>query len=171
MFSADKSHDHAHGKSPPQAPIENHNVVLSLSPGLRGMSYPGYRHRLSKLDPEGAARVQARVRLIFTQLPFSVLTPHPKSTLGSACEGLIRVENHLVPTFHRPKNRPENKRIKPNTNRHKPKNFIMGRCPKGLAIRKGQYDVCSSASTVTKAQISQAHSRLFKRFWPPPGGP
>jgi hypothetical protein len=49
------------------------------------------------------------------------LHPHPKSTLGSVCEGFIRVENGLVPASHKPKNRPENKGIKPFTNRHKPK--------------------------------------------------
>ena len=48
---------------------------------------------------------------------------NPKSTLSPVCERLIRVENKLVPTCHRPKNRPENKGIKPITNRHKPKNF------------------------------------------------
>jgi hypothetical protein len=84
---------------------------------------------------------------------------------------------HNAPTCHRLKIRPENKGIKPKSNRHKPKNFIMGRCPKGHAVRKGHYGVCSSASTVTKAQISQAHSRLFKPvpayssvFAPPRGG-
>jgi hypothetical protein len=58
--------------------------------------------------------------------------PHPKSILSPVCERLIRVENGRVPTCHRPKNRPENKGIKPITNRHKPNH----RLPQGDSSQK-----------------------------------
>src|SRR6202042_635314 len=37
------------------------------------------------------------------------------------CETLTKVDTNLPPTRHKPKIRPENKGIKPNTNRHRPK--------------------------------------------------
>ncbi len=39
------------------------------------------------------------------------------------CKPLIKIKNGLSPIFYKPKIRPENKGIKPITNRHKPKNF------------------------------------------------
>ena len=75
---------------------ENPTGVQSFSPGLRGTSYPGY----------------ARTN---------------DSTLkGLNHSPLIKVENGLSPTFHRPIIRPENKGIKPITNRHRPKKSITG---------------------------------------------
>ncbi len=84
------------------------------------------------------------IRLI--QFPHPQTTPHPqstlahpKSTLALGCEGLIKVENglrpHLSPTCYRPIIRPENKGIKPNSNRYKPKNLIMSRYAKRLPAR------------------------------------
>jgi hypothetical protein len=143
MFSVRNSHGHAHGKSPPQALIEHPNWVLSLSPGCDGghaqaPSYPGYRHRLFKLDPAGVARAQAQARLTFVPLPFNAPMPHPKSTLSPVYEGLNWVENSLVPPSHKPvtncKSGPKIRGYKPITNRHKPKNFIMGRRPNRLAV-------------------------------------
>ena len=103
MVNARESHRKGCSKSPPQAPIENPNGVPSLSPGLtREATATLGRVILSKLDPEGVTRVQARARLKFTLLSFNTSIPHPKSTLGLVCERLIRVENHLVRTFHKP---------------------------------------------------------------------
>jgi hypothetical protein len=84
------------------------------------------------------------IRLI--QFPHPQTNPHPQSTLAHpkstvdlGCEGLIKFENglrpHLSPTCYRPIIRPENKGIKPNSNRYKPKNFIMSRYVKRLPAR------------------------------------
>src|ERR1700744_4190248 len=52
---------------------------------------------------------------------------HPKSTVDLGCEPLIKVENGLISTppqtSYKPIIRPENKGIKPKSNRHKPKKF------------------------------------------------
>jgi hypothetical protein len=128
MVNARDSHGSQHGKILPQALIENPGGVREISPGSSAQrDHPGYRHCLIKLDPEGVARAQTRARLTFALLSLSALLSHPKSTLGSLCGWLIRVENSLSPTCYRPIIRPENKGIKPFTNRHKPKNRASGR--------------------------------------------
>ncbi len=62
--------------------------------------------------------------------------PHPKSTVDLGHEPLMRVENGLrtplSPTAYKPIIRPENKGIKPKSNRHKPKN-----CP-SLPLIQGE---------------------------------
>jgi hypothetical protein len=65
-------------------------------------------------------------------MPYPKSTPaHTKSTVDLGHEPLIRVENRLVshpsPTCHKPIIRPENKGIRPKSNRHKPKIFVVGR--------------------------------------------
>jgi hypothetical protein len=77
-------------------------------------SHPFSRLRLENFS--GAWRLALGILPSLFGLP-----PQPKSTPDSVCERLIRVENGLIPAFHRPKIRPENKGIKPFTNRHKPK--------------------------------------------------
>ena len=59
--------------------------------------------------------------------PISRIRPissRPKSIVDLSGELLIRVDNSLSPTHHKPIIRPENKGIKPKSNRHKAKNFI-----------------------------------------------
>jgi hypothetical protein len=53
--------------------------------------------------------------------PIRPIPPHPKSI------PLIQVDTNLSPTLYKPKIRPENKGIKPKSNRHRPKNSIIGR--------------------------------------------
>ena len=63
-----------------------------------------------------------RIRPIPSHLE-SILA-HPKSTVDSGFERLIEVENGLRQASYKPIIRPKNKAIKPNTNRHRPKNFL-----------------------------------------------
>ena len=64
--------------------------------------------------------------LALCYLPSSILPIRLTSTL-TLNQPLIKVEHGLIsplsPTCYKPKIRPENKGIKPNTNRHKPKNY------------------------------------------------
>jgi len=126
----------------PQALIENHNVVPSLSPELAAQRpTPGkLSHKIQPLiSREGGPR-EARIRTAANSpkiqnstltiqhcFPHPPTNPHPKSTVDLGCEELIRVENGLraplSPTCHRPIIWPENKGIKPKSNRHKPKNL------------------------------------------------
>jgi hypothetical protein len=103
--------------------------------------------------------------------------PHPKSTVDLGCEGLIKVENGLVqtspPTCHRPKIRPENKGIKPITNRHKPKNFIISLCalwPSAMPVSFVTF--CEKFRGISSILFKAipAYCSLFQPFWPPPGG-
>jgi hypothetical protein len=116
MFSAQKSHGHEVGE-----------------PTRPRVRFDAPSHRTLPLFRIGS--FSGSWRLAFGILPSSLfhsrsslgLPPYPKSTLSSVCEGLIRVENNLVPTrvptSHRPQIRPENKGIKPKSNRHQPKNL------------------------------------------------
>ena len=99
-------------------------------------------------------------------LSSSNLHSHPKSTFGSICERLIRVENELLPTSHRPKIRPENKGIKPITNRHKPKKFISGRCPQRMVVRKGHCDVHPSVLAPSRVKSLQPIIGYYSLFTP-----
>ena len=101
---------------------------------LAGGSTPG--NRPITLHPEGVPEsiVGYPIRPISL---ISLIPPHPKSTFTNSKltvdlghGPLIRVENRLVsylsPACHKPIIRPENKGIKPKSNRHKPKKFITG---------------------------------------------
>ena len=95
--------------------IKNHNVVQSFSPGLRGTSYPGYIHTKDSTLKE------------LNHSPFLILgdsiVAGPKLTSPHPNQPLIKVDNSLSPTNHKPIIRPENKGIKPKSNHHKPKKF------------------------------------------------
>jgi hypothetical protein len=124
--------------------------------------------------------------------PKSTLT-HPKSTVDLRCGPLIKVENSLKPplspTCYRPLIRPENKGIKPKSNRHiravwetarricpakagrrpqgrasgrervQPKNFIINLCVWWPSARTGR----DATSKLIKAV--QSHSRIFRNFF------
>ncbi len=110
--------------------INHPNGVQSFSPGLsrEAAATLGGTSQNPTADSEAARSAKFicgnPIRPIRRIRP---IPPHPKSTL-------IKVENGLSPTCHRPKIRPENKGIKPNTNRHRPKNcpslpLIQGKMP------------------------------------------
>ncbi len=131
MFDALKSRGTRHGKCSAPALTENHNVVQSSSPGLPRVAgaTPGYTPQ----NPTANCEAVQSAKFICGHpiRPISPLPPHPKSTVDLGCEPLIRVENGLrsplSPTRHKPIIRPENKGIKPKSNRHRPKNFTLGR--------------------------------------------
>ncbi len=107
--------------------------------------------------PESTARYPIRpIRPIPSHfLPY---IPNPKSTLG--CERLIKGENGLRPplsaTRHKPIIRPENKGIKPKSNRHRPKNFITGRYSRWPSANGGSHRSRSVA-------VGRAWSRPFRK--------
>jgi hypothetical protein len=81
----------------------------------------GKRSRLRTLSFFGIEGFSGAWRLALGAL-FS-FPPYPKSTLGSVCDGLIKVENGLVQTFHKSptnqKSGPKIRGYKPKSNRHK----------------------------------------------------
>ena len=111
--------------------------IGSLAPGNLRPSAPSLRTPpLFRIENFSGAW-----RLALGTLPSSILHPLPSVGLHPVCEKLIRVENHLVQTFHKPstnqKSGPKIRGYKPKSNRHKPKNvcFICVQreaCAKGL---------------------------------------
>jgi len=125
-------------------------------------------HSFSHLKFEnfsGARRLAHRILS-----PSLGLHPHPKSTLRSVCERLIRVENDLPPTGHRPKIRPENKGIKPITNRHIRAVWETARriCP-ATAGRRSRSDRASGRERV-QPRIRPLICRLGRRQLRTPTG-
>jgi hypothetical protein len=120
MVNARDSHDNAYG------------VFISLEGWwtLAGGNTPGNRPatlrpgRMPESILSWPIRPIGPIRLI--QFPHPQTNPHPKSTLDLGCEGLIKVENGLrpplSPTRYQLIIRPENKGIKPKSNRRNPKN-------------------------------------------------
>jgi hypothetical protein len=78
--------------------------------------------------------------------PIRPIPPHAKSTIDSEREPLIKVDSNLPPplspTCYRPIIRPENKGIKPITNRHKPKKFLT------LPLIKSEKNSCTPSSSI-----------------------
>ena len=121
VTKANKSHGHASG--------------MFISPEgwrtLAGGNTPG--NRPITLHPEGVPESTVG----YPTSPISLTPPipphpkstftNPKSTIDLGYKPLIRVENRLVsypsPACHKPIIRPENKGIKPKSNRHKPKEY------------------------------------------------
>jgi hypothetical protein len=159
MFSAHKSHGHADG-------------MRFNAPSRRA------------LPPFGIWNFSGAWKLALGTLPSSLSHPHPTSTLSPVCERLIRVENSRVPTFpptcHQPKIRPENKGIKPFTNRRK----VM-QAKKAHASYPGVRPICpicpipshllggyNAVTTVTFRKPIIGYYSLFTpipAFLPPPG--
>jgi hypothetical protein len=132
--------------SPAKPLTENPNGVPSFSPGLAAQRpTPGIVPQKTNSIPKGSRGPKPeRVKHLLTpgfnvSMRHPQTNPHPKSTVDLGCEGLIWGKNglrpHFSPTCYRPIIRPENKGIKPNSDRYKPKNFIMGRCAKRLPAR------------------------------------
>jgi hypothetical protein len=139
--------------SPPQALTENPNGVQSSSPGLPAQRpTPGnMSHKIQPLISRDCGTREARIKTTDNSLKIqnstlkiqrcfprsqTISNPKstracPKSTVDLSCEPLIKVENSLrsslSPTRHKPIIRPENKGIRPKSNRHRPKNFTLGR--------------------------------------------
>ena len=139
MVNASHSHGNQQGETPPQALTENPNEVQSFSPGLPREAVATLGGTLQNLTADLEAARSAKficgylinpIRPIPLHYPPTNLHPkstfaYSKSTVNLGCEPLIKVENGLrpplPPTRHKPIIRPENKGIKPKSNRHKPK--------------------------------------------------
>ncbi len=117
---------------------------LKLACGsIGGMSSPGRE--------ETGEREQKTDLKVFHPNPKPTST-HPKSTVDLGYKGLIRVESsltsHPAPTCYRPIIRPENRGIRPKSNRHKPKTIspvadrvavTQSTCPRGsVTLGHGQ---------------------------------
>ena len=81
-------------------------------------------HIISAANPEAARSAKFICGYIIRPIRhIRPIAPHPKSIVG--CEPLIKIENGLrpplSPTSYKPIISPENKGIKPKSNRHKPK--------------------------------------------------
>ena len=120
--------------SPAQPLTKTPNRVQSFSPRLpcvalrEARATPGITSQNSTANSEAAQ--SAKFICGHPIRPICRIRSMPPG--HSRCEPLIKVENGprtpLSPTCYKPLIRPENKGIKPNANRHRPKKFIVGLC-------------------------------------------
>jgi hypothetical protein len=124
---------------------------------LAGGNTPGNRSATLRLGRALESILSCPIRPIgsirLIQFPHPQANPHPKSTLDLSCEGLIKVENGLrpplSPTRYQLIIRPENKGIKPKSNRHRPKIFKISGvswCLVSMMATTQQGRVCRSRS-------------------------
>ena len=176
MVNARNTHGNGRTVVSPQAQTENPNGVQSFSPGLPRVAAAtlGYISQNPTANFEAARSAKFicgyPIGLIRPIPPHHPSThPHPKSTVDLEFEPLIRVENGLLPplppTCYRPIIRPENKGIKPKSNRHKPKNFISGRPPFPLFYQKS---LCLCVSVAKKKSLFCSFPRSIPSRLVPP---
>ena len=152
--SRDQFHAGIRASYPPAKPVEeNHNAVQSFSPGLprEAAATLGYSSQNPTADYEAA-----RSANFICGHPISPIDPIRPIMSLTLNQPLIKVENGLGHASYKPIIRPKNKGIKPNTNRHKPKNFNTG-----IVLALNQHDDRHTTATgLPRHSISKADGRL-----------
>ena len=103
---------------PAQPPTENPNGVQSFSPGLLRAAAATLGGTSQNPTVDFAA---ARSAKFICGYPIRLIHPIPSYPKSTVDLGLERPDTTLSPTCHKPKIRPQNKGIKPNSGRYKPK--------------------------------------------------
>ena len=160
---------------------KNHNVVPSFSPGLPRVAgatpgntfqNPASNSEDARLSRRSGAKTES-AKLI-CGYPIRPISPIPSGHSAP----LIKVENGLgstpSPTFHKPKIKPENKGIKPKSNRHKP-NFFTTRFGGWLARKGGHvvvrppwylvHNLCPSVPLALFPVLRYSRRRRFSKFY------